>query len=300
MKTFYLRTLLLLITLPAGINSSFCQYFFYNDRFYDKDLLWEVGGSFGLMNSLTDVGRTKSSNSFPLFQADFGSSKINGSIYGGALYKNLIGARLELTMGSVSGADSTASASRQLRNFSYQSSIKEIALIGELHLLTLINGESLYKLSPYLTGGLGYFMFNPKTIYKGELVELQPLSTEGQGFTEYPGRSPYKLSALCMPFGIGLKYEVSALFTARFEILGRYAFTDYLDDASNSFIEPTLFSKYFPAEKAEMALALSHRYREKDPTANLRGIARGGAGTKDKYMSINLKIGYTIGRERIH
>ncbi|HEX8332071.1 MAG TPA: DUF6089 family protein [Segetibacter sp.] len=299
MKTFYLRIVLLLITLPAGINSTFCQYFFYNDRFYDKDLLWEAGASLGLMNSLTDVGQIKSSSSFPLFQADFRSSKLNGSIYWGALYKNTIGARLELTVGSVSADDKKGTVSRQLRNFSYQSSIKEIALIGELHLLTIINGESLYKLSPYLQGGLGMFAFNPKTKYNDELVELQPLNTEGQSFTEYPGRTPYKLSALCMPFGIGLKYEVSALITGRFEILGRYAFTDYLDDASKGFIDESLYDKYFTPEKAAIAKALSHRYKEVDPTANLTGISRGGVGTKDKYMSINLKIAYTIGRERI-
>jgi hypothetical protein len=251
------------------------------------------------MNSLTDVGQKGSSSAFPLFQADFSSSKINGSIYGGVLFKSTIGARLELTVGSVSGDDKKGTPNRQLRNLNYKSTIKELSLITELHLINLFTGENLYKFSPYLMGGIGGFAFNPKTAYNGETIELQPLNTEGQGFKEYPGRAPYKLTSICLPFGLGFKYEATPVITARFEVLGRYAFTDYLDDASDSFIDPTLFANYFTPDKATMAQDLAHRYREINPNENMQGISRGGVGTKDKYMTINFKIGYTIGRERI-
>ena len=36
--------------------------------------------------------------------------------------------------------------------------------------------------------GVGYFSFNPQAKLGNRWIDLQPLSTEGQGFPEYPDR----------------------------------------------------------------------------------------------------------------
>ena len=294
MKPFQFKTACITVCIILGASlSSISQYYYYNDRYYDKDLMWEVGASFGGMYSLADVGK-KQYNAFIPGRLDYKSTKANGGIYVGALYQNLIGGRLEITYGSVSGTDSTGSPDRKVRNLSYRSDIREIAVLGEFHPLTLTNWETLPAISPYLLGGIGWFSFNTQTTYKGQLVDLQPLNTAGQGFEEFPERKPYRTSAVCLPFGIGFKYELSHLFTARFEIVERYTFTDYLDDASASYIDPALFYQYHNPEKAAMIDALANR-----STKNLYGIVRGGTATKDKYLTINLKLGLTLGRERI-
>ena len=32
------------------------QYYYYNDKYYDNAVVFELGGAFGVMNSLTDLG----------------------------------------------------------------------------------------------------------------------------------------------------------------------------------------------------------------------------------------------------
>jgi hypothetical protein len=279
-------------------SASFSQNFYYNDRWYDKDLIVEIGSSFGGMYSLADVGKKEYNAFFPA-RLDYKSTRFNGGLYGGILYRDLVGARLEVNIGSVSAGDSTGSLNRQYRNLSYRSKIIEIALVTELHPLTLTNWEQLPAISPYLIAGLGWFKFNPKAKYRGEWVELQPLSTAGQGFAEFPHLQPYKLSSVYIPFGIGFKYDITPKIAARFEIVERFTFTDYLDDASDEFIDPAIFDRYYSPEKAEMVKTLANRYLEKYPEKKLIGAVRGGMGTDDKYVTLNFKLALMLGRERI-
>jgi hypothetical protein len=297
MKVLCFRIVLLLI-FSVTAQTSFSQYYYYNDKWYDRDLIWEIGGSFGGMYSITDVGK-KQFNAFLPSRLDYKSTKANGGIYAGLLYRDLIGARLEINIGSVSAGDSTGSLNRQFHNLSYRSKITELALVTEVHPLTLTNWEQLPAISPYIIAGLGWFKFNPKAKYKDKWVELQPLGTAGQGLPEFPELQPYKLSSVCIPFGIGFKYDITPKIAARFEIVERFTFTDYLDDASAKFIDPDLFYKYYTPEKAEMVKTLGNRYLEKYPNKKLIGAVRGGTATTDKYLTINLKLAIMFGRERI-
>ena len=49
------------------------------------------------------------------------------------------------------------------------------------------------RYSPYFLGGIGYYSFNPQALVGNKLIDLQPLSTEGQGLKEYPDKKVYKL-----------------------------------------------------------------------------------------------------------
>ena len=35
------------------------QYYYYNDRYYDNDVVMEIGATFGIMNAFTDLGGKK-------------------------------------------------------------------------------------------------------------------------------------------------------------------------------------------------------------------------------------------------
>jgi len=145
--------------------------------------------------------------------------------------------------------------------------------------------------------GLGIFHFNPYVQFNDRRVYLRQLHTEGEGFPEYADRQEYKLTQVNFPVGAGLKYEASALINFRLEVLHRFLQTDYLDDVSQSYIDPSLFAKYLPAEEAEIARQLSDR--RKDPTGNLRADQpRGNSRKNDSYFSITLKLGIIINRSR--
>ena len=242
---------------------------------------FEAGASLGIMNGATDIGRKKSSVFLPS-AVDWKSTKANISLYGEVMYKNLFGARMEITYGRVAGEDKNGLY--PYRNLSYRSRIFEVAAIGEYYPVVID------KFSPYVMTGIGFFSFKPQTNYDGNWIDLKPLRTEGQGFEEYPGRSEYKLTQLCLPFGLGVKYELTPLLNLRVEWLYRYTSTDYLDDASKSSVNPSLFGKYLSAQDAAVASALTIRSR--DYTI---GYLRGGAKTEDKYFTINVKLGYKLG-----
>jgi hypothetical protein len=295
MTHLFLKASLIILFLFSSA-TTFSQYYYYNNKYYDSDLIWEVGTSFGTMHAYTDVGRR---NWTPVVHKNFDlkSAKTNRTLYVGFLYQNLMGLRLEFTSGSIAAADSNAAY--KFRNTNFRSDIKELTLVGELHPLMFKFWNNLPRLSPYLTAGIGVFAFNPQTYYNGQWIDLKPLSTEGQGFAEYPDRKHYSLISVSVPVGIGLKYEICRLVSMRLETLVRNTLTDYLDDASETSIDPNLYSNYFPKQKAALAAALTNRSKEVDPESNHEIIYKGGGRTKDKFVTVNLKVGITLGRQRI-
>jgi hypothetical protein len=156
--------------------------------------------------------------------------------------------------------------------------------------------------SPYILGGVGVFHFNPQANLNGQWIDLQPLHTEGEGFVEYPERKQYSLTQLNYSYGIGLAYEVSAKLDLKIEYVSRVLHTDYLDDVHSRYINPSVFSKYFTGSQLTNALLLNNRGRPdalpNDNTNHPDGI-RGNSENNDSYFTINIKVGYIIGRKKI-
>jgi hypothetical protein len=150
--------------------------------------------------------------------------------------------------------------------------------------------------------GIGVFSFNPLAKLNGNWIELQPLSTEGQGFAEYPNRKVYKLTQINFPVGGGLKYELSPRVNLRLEAISRILTTDYLDDLSTRYVNPALFAKYFSGVQLANALALNDRrskFNSEYPINPVGGQLRGNPTDNDAYFTFNLKVGMTFGREKI-
>lgn len=291
----------LIFTILVIVSSHFtssAQYFYYNDKYYDNDVLFEAGLSAGSMTSAADVG--KKNFSLTGLGYDVRSTKFNAGFYAGVMYGNF-GAHITYASGTVAGDDRHSNNSYyQQRNLKYRSSLQEISFLAEYHPLSFLQFELLQKFSPYLAGGVGYFTFNPQGEYKGNWVNLAPLRTEGQGFEEFPDRKPYNLHAVCFPMGGGIKYEISPIVHIRIEGLYRITTTDFLDDVShNTYVDPSLFTKYFKAGNATIASAMATKYREFDINRNWTGAPRAGGTANDRYFTVNLKLGLTLGRQKI-
>ncbi len=311
MKRFKIVAGLITLVFSVTVQKSQAQYYFYDNNYYDNPLLFEIGGSVGVMNSLTDVGGRKGVGKKFVKDLVLKNSQLAGSVYAAATYKSAIALRLEYTFGQIKGYDSilksvkTSTYGRYERNLSFRSNISEIALTAEIHPLFLfINWEDRNqdppRLSPYLVGGIGYFSFNPQARLGNKWVDLQPLSTEGQGFKEYPSRKPYELKQVNFPVGLGFRYELSSLLSLRAEFMYRILTTDYLDDVSRWYIDPTLYANYFSGNKLTNALLLNDRKYELNPgSVTYPGDQRGDPSDNDAYMTFNIKLGLTLGRERI-
>ncbi|OSZ80980.1 hypothetical protein CAP36_07010 [Chitinophagaceae bacterium IBVUCB2] len=284
------------------------QYYYYNNKYYENAIVVELGGSFGFMNSLTDLGGKKGIGKNFIKDLRWQTAKPCYSLYAIGMYQNMIGVRLEGTFGSIAGYDSilknvaSSTSGRYERNLSFRSKITDIQLALEIHPLYFKNysDDEPPVFSPYAVAGLGYYSFNPEANLNGQWYALQPLRTEGQGFREYREREPYKLNQINVALGLGIKYEVNSMINARLEAVHRILFTDYLDDVSTTYIDPALFYNYLPANRAAIAQQLYNRRDELNPSdvPPASGDQRGDPRDNDAFFTIQLKVGIVIGRQR--
>lgn len=305
MKKICISLLVFNISLYQNLDA---QYYFYNNKYYESAIVVELGGSFGVMNSLTDLGGKKGIGKNFIKDLSWKTAKPSYSIYAIGMYQNMIGVRLEGTFGSVVGYDSilknvaSSTYGRYDRNLSFRSKITDLQLAFEIHPLFFKNysDDDPPVFSPYAVAGIGYYSFNPEANLRGQWYALQPLRTEGQGFREYREREPYKLNQINVALGLGIKYEVNSMINARLEAVHRVLFTDYLDDVSTTYIDPALFYNYLPANRAAIAQQLYSRRGELNPSdvPPVSGAQRGDPKDNDAFFSIQLKVGIVIGRQK--
>lgn len=301
-RVFLLISPLLLLLLSAHTVAA--QIDFSDDPYYSNKYTVEVGASLGIMNCLTDLGGGKGPGKNFIKDIDPGNSLPQGSIYFSGAYRNALVLRTEAVWGIVKASDRLLekikdnSGSRYERNLSFRSSIFEVSLVAEIHpryFKHYRNNEKLPRISPYLLGGIGYFAFNPQANYDGNWIDLRPLSTEGQGFAEYPDRRPYKLMQINFPVGGGIRYKITPMLNFSAECVYRILNTDYLDDVSTRYIDKNVYANYFSGEQLNMALTLQDRQTELigGRPAVINDI-RGNPSKNDAYFSFNFKIGIVL------
>jgi hypothetical protein len=153
------------------------------------------------------------------------------------------------------------------------------------------------RLRPYVVGGIGMFHFKPQGTdpLTKEWVDLRPLHTEGQGTSFYPGRKEYKLTAINYSLGAGVKYFLSESVNLSLELLHRTTNTDYIDDVSTTYVDEGVFYATMSASQA----ALADRMANKSGTVGApysAGMKRGTSTNNDAYFSLNVKLGFRLGR----
>ena len=283
------------------------QYYYYNDKYYDNDLVLEFGGSVGAMNSLTDLGGRKGPGKTGVKDFTVKNTEFCNSFFIGGIYRYDIAFRLEGTFGHVTGDDASLKSvapttnQRYERNLNFRSPISEFIFATELYPVYIFgkfNQDHFpSSLQPYVLGGIGYFHFNPQTKLNNNWIDLQPLHTEGEGFAEYPDRKIYSLNQINFPLGIGAKYEAASWLNLRLELVWRILTTDYLDDVSSRYIDPKYFPSYLTGTKLTQALILNDRHLPGAETAHPDGI-RGNPKNNDSYFNLNFKVSFIFNRER--
>lgn len=202
--------------------------------------------------------------------------------------------RLQALTTKISGTDLNARASNPLRsrNLSFETSIIELALMGEVNVFGFDVRDQRGS-SFFIFGGIGATKFNPKADLLGISYELQPLGTEGQTLGS---NSTYKLVTLAVPVGIGARIALGNKFNLGLEYGIRITMTDYLDDVSTSYPDLDALRALDP-----VAAALSYRTMEIDPSAapNPFGQSRGNAEDKDRYMIGAISISYNLANKKV-
>lgn len=179
----------------------------------------------------------------------------------------------------------------RLRNLSFESDVVEFSLVGEFYTFSFNNK----RWSPYVFGGLAVYHFNPYVLdTASEKIFLKPLSTEGQGLSQYPNSKPYSLTQLALPFGGGIKYAINDNIRIGAEVGLRKLFTDYIDDISTNYAD----QNDLITERSELAAALAYRSDEVpggNPSYPAKGAQRGSAEQKDWYYLTGLTLSLRLG-----
>lgn len=272
----------------------------------------EAGLNFGPTFFLGDLGGHHGYGTTFLKDLNLPATKLMKGIFATAYPNDWLGIRVAAEYTYLEGRDNYITSDginelyRKQRNLDFKSDVWEAYAALEIFPLMLLNenSEEEYtpKLRPYVFAGVGVFHFNPMGSLTTNGVTnwyyLQPLHTEGEGFSEYPDRKEYNLTQMNIPLGFGLKYFTSDRTTVSLEVLYRKTFTDYIDDVSTSYIDPNLFDKYLTPQNAAIARQIF------DKTANVfvQGSARSSPGDQrgdpkdmDAYFSILLKFGIRLG-----
>lgn len=154
------------------------------------------------------------------------------------------------TIGHIDAADQYNRDYLKTRNLSFRSTIKELSLGLEASLLDL----STKHFTPYVFGDAVVYHFNPWAYdVSGNKVYLQPLSTEGQGLSQFPEQKPYKLTQIALGFGFGARYAINENINIGVEMIQRKTFTDHLDDVSSIYVDKNVLLQAKGPKAVEMA-----------------------------------------------
>lgn len=219
-------------------------------------------------------------------------------IYFRKQFGNYIGARVSAHYAQLGYSDVYSKNQYQKnRNLSFNTNIWELTLQGDFNFFRFIPGNPDYAFTPYVTIGAGVFSYDPYAYLYGEKYFLRPLGTEGQT-SGYQGRKEYSTMSYCIPFGVGVKYNVSPKVNVTFEVAHRFTGSDYIDDVSTTYAG----AANFPAGPSgpTTAMLLQDRSYEITPLApiGVAGRQRGNAKQKDQYVIAELGLSFNISSYR--
>jgi opacity protein-like surface antigen len=203
--------------------------------------------------------------------------------------------RANFTYARVGAADKFNKGNSALmqRNLSFETKITEGSLLLDYNILSL----NYHSFTPYVFGGVAIYHFNPYAYDTlNNRVYLHPLSTEGEGLSQYPGRKPYHLTQFAIPFGGGIRWRVTDNVVLSYEIGLRKLFTDHLDDVSTTYVDEAALI----AAKGTRAAQMAFRGDELKTGAvyPADGTKRGGSEFKDWYYFSGITVSIGIGSTR--
>ena len=179
------------------------------------------------------------------------------------------------------------------RNLNFQSDVFEASIQAEFNFFKFITSNPDHRFTPYLTGGIGVFYYNPYTTYDDRRYYLRPIGTEGQNMEGYEHHK-YSNTSICFPIGFGVKYWLRPGVNIGFEIADRLTMTDYLDDVSTYYVDRAPFAGNI--NNPAPAYYIQDRSLQVTPNDPLGrpGKQRGNPSTRDQYMTFVLTLSFQL------
>lgn len=270
-----------------------------------KEIQYEAGMLLGGANYLGEIGGIDDPRASILDVRLDQTTPTVGGFFRIGLHPR-IGLKTSVNFVQIKGEDaSSTNPARRARNLNFRNRMVEFGLTAEIIYASLGDLTNEGSSNPNFTTNLDFTVFggfygvlhnptaritfDPNNMWEDRYYELRPLRTEGQ-MEEYA-----KLIA-AIPFGFGFNVNVRNTWKFGLEASYRTTFTDYLDDISGQYADPSTLdplAQALSSQSNEFVIALindpssgsvaNHQYSE-------AGTYRGNPMTNDGYGTIQFTI----------
>lgn len=214
----------------------------------------------------------------------------------------------------VSSAKRGKTTNAYIRNLHMRNDVIELGLHGRYEFLpTYDYFTKRKKLNGFATMGVGLLYSNPQAKdSSGNWRNLSSVHTENKSYSSFTAY---------IPVSVGVTYKISNHFDIEFELGYRFTFSDYLDDAKGTYVDPTTLqsddAKFFSNRSAEATDSYTGKDRDLNYIQNdlgypilttsdgysyvsttSRGQQRGTRFGLDGYFVGMVRIVYIIPRRR--
>jgi len=263
---------------------------------------WDYGFQLGASNYLGDIGGKDKTRKDFVSDMKLAETRWAGAGFVRYKFTPKLSLRGQFAYQRIQGADSlSTNPARHARNLNFRNDIFELSATPQL---TIYENQDLgssyrFKLSFnfYVFAGIGIIHQNPKA-YAPQLVDggspwiaLQPYHTENTNYSLWQG---------VIPLGTGFYFTVRKKHRFGFEYNWRITFTDYLDDVSKKYVDPSTLSttgailadrSTLQSAGGSAAFLKNFGYNPDQANPNNK---RGDSKHKDTYMSMTLNYSYVI------
>jgi hypothetical protein len=284
------------------------RYYQRSKSSYDKYMrsIHEITLGFGANNFLGELGGANRIGSPKFNLRDFDVPSIMPVMNIGYRYQfhRDWAVRADLNAALLGGNDKfTLEPFRHNRNLNFRAPLIELSgrieyLVdwtkkGQRYLRN-VAGYRGYAISLYFFTGVSGFWFDPYGNSGNGWVRLKPLSTEGQGII--PGRTAYSNLQFGVPGGVGLRYVpgMNSKFGIGIEYSVRWTFTDYMDDASTTYVDNQALRQYKGDLAAQMANPAIDGFGAPLYRSTFPGQQRGDPRDNDTFMFVLISMYYKI------
>lgn len=252
---------------------------------------WDVGIKLGATGYLGEFGGKEKERRDWLMDIKLNQTRWLAGAFARYKINRNIGLNLGFTYARIQGADYlSTNPQRVTRNLSFRNDFFELSLRGEYYFYAVndVGGKGRYQLDfrSYIFAGVAGFYHNPKAQLGGAWYALQPLTTEGPD-------NKYSKFQFSIPAGVGFYYTYKRRHRFGWEFSWMTTFTDYMDDASGVYTDPSNLPSELSRELANRTPELSDPPENPDYYGN-EGNIRGDPKHDDAYLFTALSYSKVI------
>jgi len=274
---------------PAFKALLFCSVVFSTPTLLNAQYKWDVGISTGAANYLGDMGGNALTRRDFVSDMKLSQTRLTTSAFG--RYKIMRNFYVQANLGwaRISGTDKLSSnPARNTRNLNFRNDIFEFTGEAQYVFYEVNDLGHTYRnrnnFRAYVGIGAGAAYHNPKASLNGDWIALRPLTTEGVKYS--------KVTAI-IPLTTGFYFTLNRHVRIGWNLTWRTTFTDYLDDVSTRYADPSTLP-------SPLAVQLANRTNELENVSPAfaenftPGDKRGDPTHNDSYLTSTIDMSYVI------